>query len=71
LVESFYYYGLVLPLAAASRLLSPNRMDQKSAVRPHGTVTNAILYAASAAERPMMRLNKLGGLTVCGICKPG
>lgn len=71
LVDSFYYYGLVLPLAAASRLLAPNRMEEKSAVRPHGTVTNAILYAASAAERPLMRLNKLAGLTVCGICEPG
>jgi SAM-dependent methyltransferase len=71
LVESFYYYGLVLPVAAASRLLSPNRMEEKSAVRPHGAVTNAILYAASAAERPLMRFNKLAGLTVCGICKPG
>lgn len=71
LVDSFYYYGLVLPVAAASRLLSPSRMEEKSAVRAHGTATNAILYAASAAERPLMRLNKLAGLTVCGICRPG
>jgi len=26
----------------------------------NGAVTNAMLYAASAAERPLMRLNKLG-----------
>lgn len=70
LVESFYYYGLVLPAAAATRLLAPGRMAQRSAVRPHGRVVNGILYAASAAERPLMRFNKLGGLTVCAICTP-
>ena len=69
-IDTFYYYGLVLPAAMASRLLSRNRMEEKSAVRPHGAVTNGILYTASAIERPLMRLNKLAGLSVCGICSP-
>ena len=70
LVESFYYYGLVLPAAAASRLFAPDRMEAKSAVRPHGALVNGILHAASTIERPFMRLNKIAGLTVCGICTP-
>jgi hypothetical protein len=69
-IETFYYYGLVFPAAVASRLLSPSRMAVKSAVQPHGAVTNSVLYAASAIERPLMRLNKIAGLTVCGICSP-
>lgn len=70
LIESHYYFGLVLPAAAAARLLSPGRKAVKSAVRPHGRLVNGILHAASAIERPLMRHNRVAGLTVCAICTP-
>ena len=70
LLESFYYYGLVLPAAASARLLGPDRMATRSAVRPHGPLANRVLYAASAVERRFMRLNRLAGLTVCAVCTP-
>ncbi len=71
LVRSHYLYGLILPAAIATRLLSPTRMTPRSAVRKHGRLTNAILGAACAVELPAMRFNKLAGLTVVAICTPG
>jgi len=69
---SHYYYGLVFPLAAATRVLERVRSGQssepKSQLRRHGAVVNATLSALCAAERPLMRTNKLGGLTVFAGC---
>jgi len=65
---SHYYYGLAFPLAAATRLVErvkPGRSGEpKSQLRRHGTAVNATLSALCAIERPLMRINKLGGLTV-------
>lgn len=69
---SHYYYGLVFPLAVATRLVErvkPSRLDEpKSQLRRHGTVVNAMLSTLCAVERPLMRINKLGGLTVFAGC---
>jgi SAM-dependent methyltransferase len=69
---SHYYYGLVFPLAAATRVLervtSGQSREPKSQLRRHGAVVNATLAALCAAERPLMRANKLGGLTVFAGC---
>ena len=70
LVRSHYFYGLVLPAAIASRMLSPTRMTPRSAVKVHGRLTNAVLGAACALERPAMHLNKLAGLSVVAVCTP-
>lgn len=68
--RSHYYYGLVLPAAIASRLLSRDRMAPRSAVKVHGGLTNAILAGACAVERPLMRLNRIAGLSVIAVCSP-
>jgi len=69
---SHYYYGLVFPLAVATRVLERVKPGQgsepKSQLRRHGTVVNATLSALCAVERPFMRANKLGGLTVFAGC---
>jgi SAM-dependent methyltransferase len=69
---SHYYYGLVFPLAVATRLIARVKPGQsgepKSQLRRHGTVVNATLSALCAVERPLMRINKLGGLTVFAGC---
>jgi len=72
---SHYYYGLVFPLAAATRLFerikSNHSKEPKSQLGRHGTFVNATLSAICAAERPLMRGNKLVGLTVfAGAHKP-
>jgi SAM-dependent methyltransferase len=67
---SHYYYGLVFPLAVATRLLerTGESAEPKSQLRRHGALVNATLSALCAAERPLMRANKLGGLTVFAGC---
>jgi 2-polyprenyl-3-methyl-5-hydroxy-6-metoxy-1,4-benzoquinol methylase len=69
---SHYYYAFVFPLAAATRVLervtSGQRGEPKSQLRRHGAVVNATLSSLCAVERPLMRANKLGGLTVFAGC---
>ena len=69
---SHYYYALVFPLAAAMRFMERTRSSQagepKSQLRRHGALVNGALSALCAAERPLMRANKLGGLTVFAGC---
>lgn len=70
LVQGHYFYGLVFPAAVAARLLTPNRMAPRSSLKVHGNLTNSVLYAASAMELPLMKFNKLAGLSVCAVCRP-
>ena len=70
LVRSHYFYGLVLPAAIATRLLAPDRMAPRSAVRRHGAFANAVLAGACSIERPLMRLNRVAGLSVVALCTP-
>lgn len=63
-----YLYGLLLPIAAATRL--PERLARRlgrpvpaaSQMRPAGTVANALLLAACQLEARLPS-NRLGGLT--------
>ena len=72
-VESgHYYYGALFPVAAALRLLE--RLGPRSSEAPrsqlhrHGELMNAALAAVCAAERPLMRANRLFGLTAFACC---
>lgn len=62
-VRGCYYFGLVLPLAAAVRL-GERGTEPKSSVSVHHPLVNAALIAVNALELPLMRLNRLGGLSV-------
>ena len=67
-----YYFASVFPLAASMRLLERLKgVDQrvpKSQLQRHGELANGILATACAVERPLMRANKLFGLTVFAGC---
>lgn len=62
-----YYFGLVFPLAAASRMadkwLSKGDAPPRSQLRKHGRFVNAMLTAVCAAELPLLTFNRLAGLT--------
>ncbi|MEM6548745.1 MAG: methyltransferase domain-containing protein [Pseudomonadota bacterium] len=64
-----YYFGAVFPLAAMVRLLGRLRQHQGSDMRPQHPVVNAILKAACAVERIVMRANRLAGLSVICLCR--
>jgi len=65
---SHYYYATVFPLAAglrlAERLKRRGALSPQSQLRRHSALTNETFSALLAAERPIMRANKLFGLTV-------
>jgi SAM-dependent methyltransferase len=69
-----YYYAAVFAPAAAVRLmgrLRRRRAAPKSQLRKHSVLTNAVLTGLCALERPIMRFNRLFGLTaVAGARKP-
>lgn len=74
-LHSSYFFGLVLPLAVATRL--PSRLHRqrlrpaKSQLRNHGWLTNTALSALCRLELPALRFNRLGGLSVfCLAAKP-
>jgi hypothetical protein len=74
-LHSSYFFGLVLPLAAATRL--PGRLRRqrprpaRSQLRKHGRLTNTALSALCRLELPILRFNRLGGLSVfCLASKP-
>lgn len=75
--RSAYCFGLVLPIAAltrlAERVLKPWRKTRppSSQLRAHSAVVNAALWLASRCELPWMRWNRVAGLTVfCLARKP-
>ncbi|HEY0963157.1 MAG TPA: methyltransferase domain-containing protein [Pseudomonadales bacterium] len=59
-----YYFGAIFPLAATVRLLKGNRGPARSELVRHHRVTNSLLAAVCEAERHVMRLNRLAGLSV-------
>jgi len=65
-----YFYGFVFPLALASRLLLPGRMEPRSHLKRHSAATNALLSALCRMEVPVMHLNKVAGLSACALCRP-
>ncbi len=62
-VKGAYFFGFVFPLAAAVRLATRRDTHQRSSLKKHGAVTNALLAAACAAELPVFPLNRLAGLS--------
>ena len=58
-----YYFGLVFPLAAAVRLTARGEAKPRSSLKKHGALTNALLGAVCALERPIFRANRLAGLS--------
>ncbi len=61
-----YLYGPVLPLAAAARLgrRALGEGPPRSDMRRFGRLSNAVLGAACRMERPLVRRNRIAGLTV-------
>ncbi|QBQ98320.1 class I SAM-dependent methyltransferase [Paraburkholderia pallida] len=72
--HSAYYFGLVLPIAAALRLAErTRRQDQapQSQMRAHHPLVNGLLKSLCSIELPIFRFNRLGGLTIfCVARKP-
>lgn len=64
-----YYFGAVFPLAAAMRLMSRGRKADRSDMGPLPGPFNATLSAVCAAERQVMGLNRLAGLSVVMLCE--
>lgn len=65
--DSSYYFGLVFPLAAATRLAArllptPDRPPQ-SQMRRHHPLVNALLGSLCRFELPWVKRNKVAGLT--------
>jgi hypothetical protein len=62
-----YFYGLLLPLAAASRgmekLLQRCHLEARSQLRDVSAASNVILWSVCRAELVGFRLNRLAGLT--------
>jgi SAM-dependent methyltransferase len=69
-----YFFGAVFPLAAAVRMAGAavrrarggaavGGSAPRSQMRRHGPLANATLFGLCAAELPLFRFNRLGGLT--------
>lgn len=66
-VASSYYFGSVLPAAAATRLgrrFMPGGSAPKSDLKLHPAALNAILWAICRAELPLFPANHVAGLSV-------
>jgi len=63
-----YFYGLVFPLAVAARLYDKMRGSARniprSHLKSHSTPVNATLSAICRLELPLLKFNRLAGLTV-------
>jgi SAM-dependent methyltransferase len=63
-----YYFGSVLPVAAAFRFwqrMTGNRTeDPKSEMRLFGPLLNTLFWNACRAELPLLRINRVAGLSV-------
>ncbi|MEX4005360.1 class I SAM-dependent methyltransferase [Paraburkholderia sp. EG285A] len=72
--HSAYYFGLVLPIAAALRLAQRSHQQgqaPKSQMRAHHPLVNRILKSLCSMELPLLRFNRVGGLTIfCVARKP-
>ena len=68
-ITGAYYFGFVFPLAAAARLASRNTTEPRSSLSKHDALTNGILTAICAAERPFFAFNRLAGLSAFVLAK--
>lgn len=62
-VTGAYYFGFVFPLAAALRLAARADTKARSSLSRHGALTNRLLTAVCTAELPLLRFNRLAGLS--------
>jgi len=66
--KSGYYFGAVFPIAAVMRLLkrqsAGDQTPAQSDLSSHHPLVNAVLSAVCALEVPLMKFNRLAGLTV-------
>jgi SAM-dependent methyltransferase len=64
---SHYYYATVFPIAASMRILERLKggraTEPRSQLRKHGALLNGAFSAMLTAERPIMRANKMFGIT--------
>jgi SAM-dependent methyltransferase len=74
LVRGRYFFGLVFPLAFARRLTQAalfRRDGARSDLRRHHPVVNGLLAAICRAERPLLAVNRLAGVSaMCLARKP-
>ena len=66
-IQSGYYFGMVFPIAASIRLLQNcfgKKEKASSQLSRHSVFTNGILKTLCAIELPLMKINKLAGLSV-------
>ena len=66
-----YLFAMVLPVAAAKRLLSRavHGMKPRSELARHSALVNVVLRAACAFELPWFTFNRLAGLTACCVAR--
>ena len=64
--QGAYYFGAVFPIAATLRLLPKGAQPSppRSQLKQHHPVVNSILKTLCGIELPLMRANRLAGLTV-------
>jgi SAM-dependent methyltransferase len=72
---SSYYYGLIFPLAAGTRVISrlfrQHKNDPRSQLKRHRAIINEILAYICSIDLLMLKRNRLAGLTVfCLAQKP-
>ncbi|WP_328986166.1 methyltransferase domain-containing protein [Thiorhodovibrio winogradskyi] len=70
--QACYYYGLLFPLAVATRL--PARIQSRqprSQLRAQGPLTNRLLLACCHAELPLLAHNRLAGLSAFCLARAG
>ena len=68
-----YYFGAVFPIAAVLRLLpqGPQAAAPQSQLKRHHPLVNGVLKTLCRLELPLMRMNRLAGLSVFVLaCKP-
>lgn len=70
--HSNYYFGMVFPIAAATRLAQKflwRKSPPHSQLTRHHLLVNSTLKALCSAELPFMTLNRFAGLTVFCLAK--
>ncbi len=68
-VSIHYYFASIFPVAAVVRLLGRFRRPSRSDLKPVPAWLNTVLLALLSAERPLMRLNRVFGLSVVCHCR--
>jgi len=70
--QGMYYFGFVFPIAAAMRIADKCRAGgrpPRSQLARHGAAVNATLAAVCQSELPLLRVNRLAGLTAFCLAK--